>query len=91
VKLDTRERRDTVGGRRRAGCPRARRGLYAPAAERTVVVTDIFDNGRELVDAVSEGAGTRISRRLSRAVAAAKRPLMLHQDVWVRLLRAVGG
>jgi hypothetical protein len=64
-------------------------GLYVLEDERSIVVTDTYDNGPELVETVSGWQDTRISRRLSRAVAAAAPPLTVHQEVRLRLLRTV--
>jgi hypothetical protein len=64
-------------------------GLYVLEDERSIVVTDTYDNGPELVEAVSGWQGTRISPRLSRAATAAAPPLLVHQEVRLRLLRTL--
>lgn len=63
-------------------------GLFAIEAERSLVVTETFDNGPELVEIVSGWQGTKIPPRLARAAAAAQPPLVVHQDVRLRVLRA---
>jgi hypothetical protein len=65
-------------------------GLFTVEHERSLVVIETFDNGPELVETVSGWQGTRISRRLARTAAAAPPPLTVHQDVRLRVLRAVG-
>jgi hypothetical protein len=61
-------------------------GLFAVDAERRFVVTDTYDSGAELVEAVSGWQGTRISRTLTRRVTAAAPPAAVHQQVRLRLL-----
>lgn len=63
-------------------------GLFVIEQERSLVVTETFDNGPELVETVAGWQGTKISRRLARTVAAAPPPLTVHQDVRLRVLRA---
>jgi hypothetical protein len=64
-------------------------GVFALELERQFIVTDTYDNGPELVESVSGWQGTRISRRLSKRVVAAAPPVMVHQAVRPRLLRAL--
>jgi hypothetical protein len=64
-------------------------GLFKIDAERSLVVTETFDNGPELVKTVSRWQGTTIPRRVARAAARAPAPLVVHQDVRLRVLRAV--
>jgi hypothetical protein len=54
--------------------------------ERSVVVTETFDNGPELAETVSGWQGTTISARLARSAAAAAPPLTVDQEVRVRVL-----
>jgi hypothetical protein len=63
-------------------------GLFTLEHERSLVVSETFDNGPELVDTVSGWDGTSISRRLARAVSRAAPPLAVHQEVRLRALRA---
>jgi len=64
-------------------------GLFALDAERSVVVSETFDNGPECVETVAGWRGTTISARLARRVAAAPPPLSVDQEVRLRVLRAV--
>jgi hypothetical protein len=64
--------------------------LYAIEGERHFVVTDTFDNGPGLVETVSGWRGTRISQALARRVEAARPPVLLRQEVRLRLLRRLG-
>jgi hypothetical protein len=64
--------------------------LYVLAGEHRFVVTDMFDNGAELVETVSGWQGTRISAALAKHVRAAAPPMRVHQDVRLRLLRRTG-
>jgi hypothetical protein len=65
-------------------------GLYVIEDEHRLFVTDTFESGRELVETVSDWQGTRISRVVSERVVAARPPVCVHQEVRLRLLRAVG-
>jgi hypothetical protein len=64
-------------------------GRFVLEDERSLVVADTFDDGRELVDTVSGWQGTRISRRLARAAAAAVPPLTVDQEIRLRVFRSV--
>jgi hypothetical protein len=64
-------------------------GLWADEGERRYVVTDTFANGRELVDTVTNWQGTRIPGGLTRQVRSAVGPAYVHQDVRLRVLRAL--
>src|SRR2546423_2956979 len=66
-----------------------RDGLWVDEGERRYVVTDTFDSGAELVDTVTGWQGTRVSEGLSRRVSAAKGHAYVHQEVRLRILRAV--
>jgi hypothetical protein len=65
-------------------------GLFTIEAERSLVVSETFDNGPELVETASGWQGTKISRHVARRVAVAPPPLNVDQDVRLRVLRAVG-
>lgn len=61
-------------------------GLYAPTTERRFIVTDTYDSGAELVEAVSSWQGTRVSGALARRARAAPPPATVHQEVRLRVL-----
>ena len=62
------------------------RGLFEVAAERVVVVTDVYDDLAELIAEAGAWVGTAVPVGLSRRAAAERGPVRLHQDVRVRLL-----
>jgi hypothetical protein len=64
-------------------------GLWADVDDRRYVVTDTFDSGPELVDTVTNWQGTHVSEALARRVRAAPGPAYVHQDVRLRVLRAL--
>jgi hypothetical protein len=64
-------------------------GLWADEGEQRYVVTDTFESGDELVDTVKDWQGTRISDGLSRRVRAARGHAYVHQEVRLRVLRAI--
>jgi hypothetical protein len=64
-------------------------GLFTMEEEDRLVVTETFDNGRELVETVSKWQGTSISRRLASRAEAAPPPLTVAQTVRLRILRAL--
>jgi hypothetical protein len=64
-------------------------GLYVIEDEQRFLVTDTWESGPELVETVSGWQGTRISRALSERAVAARPPLCVHQEVRLRLLRAI--
>jgi hypothetical protein len=64
-------------------------GRFALEAQTAFTVTDSFDGGDELLDAVSGWEGTRIPRALARRVAVARPPVEIRQQVRLRLLRAL--
>jgi hypothetical protein len=64
-------------------------GLWANEGEHQYVVTDTFGSGDELVDTVKDWQGTRISETLSGRLRAAAGEAYVHQDVRLRVLRAV--
>jgi hypothetical protein len=64
-------------------------GLWADEGEERYVVTDTFGSGDELVDTVTDWQGTRISDGLSRRVRTAAGKAYVHQEVRLRVLRAI--
>ena len=66
-----------------------RDGLWVDDGEHRYVVTDTFESGAELVDTVTDWQGTQVSESLSRQVRAATGNAYVHQEVRMRVLRAV--
>ena len=66
-----------------------REGLFALDGERSVVVTDSFDDAEEMLTTVREWRGARIPARLERRIARARVAVHVHQDIRLRLLRAM--
>ena len=66
-------------------------GLFAVKLERCFTVTDTYDNGPELVAEVREWKGTRISQAVARRLEDVDAPVSLHQEVRLRVLRALPG
>lgn len=64
-------------------------GQFAQDGERSCVVVDEFDSGDEFVEIVSGWRGTRIPPALAERARAAEPPLSVHQEVRLRLLRAL--
>jgi hypothetical protein len=64
-------------------------GLFATEAERRYEVLETFDNGKELVETVSEWAGTKISRSLAARARRATPPLKIHESIRLRVLRVL--
>jgi hypothetical protein len=64
-------------------------GLFSIEDERSFVVSDTFDTGAEFLEIVPEWRGTEVSDELRRRAAAAVGPLAVHQDIRLRLLRAL--
>jgi hypothetical protein len=64
-------------------------GLWADGGECRYVVTDTFGEGAELVETVKGWQGTLISNALSRRLRAATGQAYVHQDVRLRVLRAL--
>jgi hypothetical protein len=63
-------------------------GLWALEGEHHYTVTDSFGSGTELVEVVTGWQGARVPPELARRLAAVA-PAQLHQDVRLRLMRAV--
>jgi hypothetical protein len=64
-------------------------GLFALDAERRFVVTDGYDDGAEFVAEVREWAGTHIEDAFAERLAKERGPVQLHQEVRLRVLRAL--
>jgi hypothetical protein len=64
-------------------------GHWEPVEERRYVVTDTFARGDELIDTVATWYGARVPRGLERLLRAAPGAPEIHQDVRMRVLRAV--
>jgi hypothetical protein len=64
-------------------------GLFAHEGERSCVVPDEFGSGDEFVEIVGGWRGTRIPPALAERARAASPPIRVHQDVRLRLLRAL--
>jgi hypothetical protein len=64
-------------------------GLFRLEAERRLVVTDSFADGAEMLSTVRAWRGTRISPELEHRVERQERPVHVHQDIRLRLLRAL--
>jgi hypothetical protein len=84
-----REWRTTIDAVDRLAVQTIEDGLFALAAEHSLVVTDECDSATEFIEAVSGWRGTRISPALARLVAAANSPVSVNQEVRLRLLRAL--
>ena len=63
--------------------------LFALQEERSFVVTDSFDDGPELLATVRAWQGTRIPPALEQRIARSRGSVHVHQDVRLRLLRAL--
>jgi hypothetical protein len=87
--LDMHEWRGTIGAVDRLVAETIDDGLFALEAESEFVVTDAFDDGREMVALVRGWRGTRISDALARRVASAMPPISVQQQVRMHLLRAL--
>lgn len=64
-------------------------GLFALDAERRFVVTDGYDDGAGFVAETREWRGTRIEPAFAARLARERRPIVLHQDVRLRVLRVL--
>jgi hypothetical protein len=84
--LDMREWAKTIAAVDARVIETVERGLFSVAAERAIVVTDLYDDGPEFVSETSPWAGTRVPHALARRAAAEAGPVRLHQDVRVRVL-----
>jgi hypothetical protein len=66
-----------------------RDGLFALQAQGSVIVTDSFDDGPEMLTTVREWQGTRIPTELEQRAARSRGAVYVHQDIRLRLLRAL--
>jgi hypothetical protein len=64
-------------------------GLWAHEGEKWFVVTDTFGSGKELADTAKDWQGTRVPDALRRRLTTTEGPAYVHQDVRLRLLRAI--
>ena len=64
-------------------------GLFELEAERCFTVVDTSDHGPALVETVSGWQGTSVPGTLARRIAAATPPISVHQEVRLRVLRAL--
>jgi hypothetical protein len=86
--LDMREWAQTIATIDRRVEQTIRDGLFDLEAEHRFVVTDEYDDGAELVVETSEWAGTRLDDTFAELVRSQPRPVRLHQQIRLRLLRA---
>jgi hypothetical protein len=87
--LDMREWRMTIDAVDRLAAQTLHDGLFALEMERCFTVADTSDDGPALVEAVSGWQGTSVPDALARRIAAATPPISVHQEVRLRLLRAL--
>jgi hypothetical protein len=66
-----------------------RAGLFTVVDQRRFTVTDHFDTGAELVTEVRGSAGTQIDPVLAEQIVSQQRPVRVHQEVRLRVLRAL--
>jgi hypothetical protein len=88
--LDMREWAATIAAVDRETARTVEKGLYRLERERSLIVTDTYDDGPELLSEVREWAGTRIPPPVAHALSEVSAPVSLHQDVRLRLYRALG-
>jgi hypothetical protein len=86
--LDMREWAQTIATIDRRVEQTIRDGLFGLEDERRFVVTDEYDDGAELVVETSEWAGTRLDAAFAELLRSQSRPVRLHQQIRLRLLRA---
>jgi len=78
--LDMREWRRTVNSVAELIDETVAGGLFSAETERGYDVLETFDDGKELVETVSEWAGTKISRALAARVEGATPPLAIRES-----------
>jgi hypothetical protein len=66
-----------------------REGLFAATDERSFVVTESFDDAAEMLAVVRDWRGTHIPAALERRIAGQPGGIRVHQDIRLRLLRAL--
>jgi len=87
--LDMREWRVTIDGVAELVDDTIARGLFQQDTDRYYEVVETFDDGKELVETVSEWTGTRISASLAARARRAALPLTIHEGVRLRVLQAL--
>jgi hypothetical protein len=87
--LDMREWRVTIDAVDALVAETIDAGLFAMEVERCFTVADTSDDGPGLVESVSGWQGTRVPNALARRIEAATPPISVHQEVRLRLLRAL--
>jgi hypothetical protein len=66
-----------------------REGLFTIDEERRFTVTDSYDDGPEFVAEARQWAGTHVGDALANRLAREPRPVRLHQEIRLRVLRAL--
>ena len=87
--LDMRDWRRTIDAVDRLVADTIDSGLFSLEAERRFLVIDTADDGPGLVDEVSGWQGTTVPDALARRIAEAAPPITVHQEVRLRVLRAL--
>ena len=64
-------------------------GLWIEEGAHRYVVTDTFRGGDELIDTVKNWQGTQVPEALARRLSGARGPAYVHQDIRLRVLRAL--
>jgi hypothetical protein len=64
-------------------------GLYRLEQERSLTVTDFYDDGPDLVSYVRDWQGTQLPPSLARALSRTAAPLRLDQEIRLRLYRRI--
>jgi hypothetical protein len=88
-RLDMREWRKTIDAVDALTARTIDEGLFAVETERSFTVADTSDDGPALVETVSGWRGTRVRGALALRIAAAPPPISVHQEVRLRVLRAL--
>ncbi|MGH2967460.1 MAG: hypothetical protein ACRDK0_00125 [Solirubrobacteraceae bacterium] len=86
--LDMREWAQTIETVDRLIEQTIRDGLFGLEEESRFVVTDEYDDGAEFVAETRQWAGTHIDEAFAEHVATVQRPVRLHQEIRLRVLRA---
>jgi hypothetical protein len=85
--LDMREWSATIAAVDRETARTVEKGLYRLERERTLTVTDTYDDGPELLGEVGEWAGTRIPTAVAHTLSAVSAPVSLDQQIRLRIYR----
>jgi len=88
-RLDMREWRKTIDAVDALTARTIDDGLFALETQRYFTVADTSDDGPALVATVSGWQGTSVPEALARRIAAATPPISVHQEVRLRVLRAL--